>query len=204
MVTPAEYWIGEGVDYRGVWDAFLKGTSYIEKYNSMTVHLLRIEFNSVDERAPLFNHEAIYKTIKGYFHDLKFLTLPRREYERAGPLFLYSIERGSEIWNFLGELRQLITLGTTLADEKVIGQRLENVDKRLQILGKYFGNAVDPEAFRAFMRASTPEEIEFAMNHLIDQGLRRVQLSQEAFKGDIRNTEKSLVDLTKIVKKDGD
>ena len=47
MVTPAEYWIGEGVDYRGVWDAFLKGTSYIEKYNSMTVHLLRIEFNSV-------------------------------------------------------------------------------------------------------------------------------------------------------------
>ncbi|HXW23383.1 MAG TPA: hypothetical protein VEK73_01435 [Xanthobacteraceae bacterium] len=200
MVDSAEFWTGKGVDYAALWNAYTEGTAYIRKYQTMTVHLLRIEFHGFGDRKPMFNFEAIYKTVKGYFHDMKEITLSPRQYDLAGPLFLYSIDRGSEVWNFLGELRQILTLGTTLADEKVIGQRLDNIDKRLGILAKYFGGAVDPDSFRAFMRAKTPNEIEMAVRNLLEHGLAKVGISQLPFDGDMKKTESSLVDVTKIIK----
>src|SRR2546423_3071212 len=124
-----EYWIGEGVDYKKVWRDYEDGLAYIDKFKSMRAHLIRIELNQFPANLPLFNHEAVYKTIKGYFHDLKQLCLSHEEYMYASPLYLYDVRRGSGIWDFLGELRQLLLLGTTLADEKVIGQQLDNIDK---------------------------------------------------------------------------
>jgi hypothetical protein len=47
----------------------------------------------------------------------------------------------------------LILFGTTLSDEKVVGQTLDNLDKKLSILSKYFGSDVNPKDFDAFMRA---------------------------------------------------
>lgn len=77
----------------------------------------------------------------------------------AGPLFIYEIDRGSGIWSFLGELRQLLLLGTTLADERVLGQELNNIDKKLEIIGRYFGNALHPEDFQQFMKARASRDL---------------------------------------------
>lgn len=66
-----EYWIGKSIDLEGLWDDFENGQCYIEKYKTMRVHLLRLTFNHYTPDLPLFNHEAISKTVKDTFHDLK-------------------------------------------------------------------------------------------------------------------------------------
>lgn len=195
-----KYWIGKGTDYAEAWSDFENGCAYIDKFHSMRVHLIRIELDQFSADQPLFNHEAVYKTLKGYFHDIKHAVLPRADYNIAGPLFLYSVDRGSGIWSFLGELRQFLMFGTSLADEKVIGQKLDNMDKRLAILQKYFGGAACPEDFQQFMRARTPRQLESALQKLIAQGIRQVQVSQKPFEGRIEDTANSLVDLKQILK----
>jgi hypothetical protein len=191
-----EYWIGRGVDYQAVWRSYEDGLGYISKFGGMRVHALRIELARFPRDLPLFNHEAVYKTIKGYFHDLKQQCLSPEEYDVAGPLFLYSVERASGIWTFLGELPQLLLLGTTLADGKVMGQSLENLDTKLSILRKHFDPAaVRTDAFKAFIRAKTPRELRFAVGRLIDQGMLKLSISVQPFDGDILAAERSMTDL---------
>ena len=195
-----EYWIGRGVDYEDVWRSYEHGLGYIDKFRTMRVHLLRIELRQFPGHLPLFNHEAVYKTIKGYFHDLKQQCLSRDDYAVAGPLFLYSVERASGIWNFLGELRQVLFLGATLADEKVMGQHLENLDAKLSILRKHFGGAaVSSEAFEAFMSARSPRQLRAAVERLIGEGLDKIQISKQPFDGDITVSERSLADVKGIL-----
>jgi len=122
MSRVSEYWIGENVDYEDIWAAYESGDGYVHKYHSMRVHLLRITLREQPRELPLFNFEAVYKTIKGYYHDLKKACLTREEYEAAGPLFIYQVNRSSGVWDFLGEIRQLLMFGTSLADEKVMGR----------------------------------------------------------------------------------
>src|SRR5437868_10692181 len=131
-----EYWIGEGVDYDGVWAAYESGSGYVQKFHSMRVHLLRITLREPPRELPLFNFEAVYKTLKGYFHDVKKAYLTGDEYEGAGPVFVYRVDRSSGIWDFLGELRQLLMFGTSLADEKLMGERIAGIDKRMEFLRK--------------------------------------------------------------------
>lgn len=197
-----EYWIGEGVDYEKVWRDYESGLEYVDKFISIRAHLIRIELTEFPTHLPLFNHEAVYKTIKGYFHDLKQICLSKDEYMFAAPLFLYRVGRGSGVWEFLGELRQLLLLGTSLADEKTVGQRLDNIDKRLEILRKHFGDAVKPRDFQKFMQARTPAQIDLAMQKLLRQGIRRVQISKRPFDGDIEAIEASLVDLRRLPETD--
>jgi hypothetical protein len=71
------------------------------------------EFEVPPAADPLFSFEAVFKTTKRYFHDMKQLCLSRREYDEAAPLYFYGVPRGSAIWQWLGELRQLILFGTT-------------------------------------------------------------------------------------------
>ncbi|HEY4944371.1 MAG TPA: hypothetical protein VII56_23285 [Rhizomicrobium sp.] len=125
-ISVEEYWIGKGIDYKSLWSAYDRGKGYQEKFYSTRAHLIRIEFKDPNLKEPLFNHEVIYKTIKGLFHDLKKANLSADEYANAAPIFLYRIDRGSSVWEFLGELRQLLTLGTTLSDQQTIGQGLKN------------------------------------------------------------------------------
>lgn len=47
-----------------------------------------IEFSFPPNYLPLVDHEAILKTLKGVFHDLKKDNLNEDEYGRALPLFL--------------------------------------------------------------------------------------------------------------------
>src|SRR4051794_35157744 len=106
-----EYWIGENVDYDGIWSAYESGQGYIAKFQSMRVHLLRVSLQAQPREQPLFSFEAVHKTIKGYFHDLKKFCLTQDEYDAAGPLFIYQVSRSSGVWDFLGELRQILMLG---------------------------------------------------------------------------------------------
>jgi hypothetical protein len=193
-----EYWTGKDVDYDALWDAYESGGSYVDKFRSMNVHLFRITLREQPRQYPLFNFEAVYKTIKGYFHDLKKLCLASAEYDVAGPLFIYRVDRSSGVWEFLGELRQLLMLGTSLADEKVMGEKLANLDKRLEVLRKHFGDAVNPKDFEMFMRAKTPRQLERAVQKLIGQGVQKVEISREPFIGDVRATEATLVDLKQL------
>lgn len=194
-----EYWIGQGVDYDRIWGDYEKGQSYINKYYSMEVHLIRIGFQHQTSDQPLFNFEAVFKTIKGYFHDLKQYCLSNDEYTTAGPLFIYSVERNSGLWSFLGELRQILLLGTTLSDEKTIGQKLENMDKRIEFLKKHFGNAVRPEDFNRFMKAKSSPELERAIQNLYRQKIKSVEISSEPFKGDVQQIQPSLVDIKRLL-----
>jgi len=194
-----EYWIGEGVDFSGVWSAYDEGKAYEEKFRTMRVHLIQFTFREQPPNLPLFNHEAIYKTIKGYFHDLKRLCLSSNDYATAGPLFLYEVNRGSGVWSFLGELRQLLLFGTTLADQKLVGQKLDNIDKKLNILEKYFGGAIYPEDFEAFMRARTPRDLELAVKRMIAEGLQKVEISRKSFTGEIKDTRRELIDVKEVI-----
>jgi hypothetical protein len=195
-----EYWIGRGVDYRAIWNAYDEGSSgYIDKYFSSDVYLLRLEFGWPPYDKPLFNHEAVYKTLKGYFHDLKYACLPREIYDTAGPLYLYKIDRGSGVWNFLAGLRELLLFGTTLSDEKVIGEQLSNVQKKLDILKEHFGgDDVHPEDFHRFMNATSSDDINFAVKKLYEQRLTSVKISQNVFRGSIERVETSLIELKPV------
>jgi hypothetical protein len=194
-----EYWIGEGVDYDAIWAAYESGSRYAQKFSSMRVHLLRVTLREQPRELPLFNFEVVYKTIKGYFHDFKQACLPRDEYQVAGPLFIYRVDRSSGIWDFLGELRQLLMFGTSLADEKLMGGRLTSLDKRVEFIRKHFGNAVSREDFERFMRAKTPRQLERAVHKLFAQGIQRVEVSSQPFVGDIQATEATLIDVKALI-----
>lgn len=173
-----EYWIGRNVNLDALWRDYENGAGYEEKFRKTTCHLIEIEFDVPPLGDPIFAFEAVFKTTKRYFHDLKQLCTSTRDYEEAAPLYFYGIERGSAIWQWLGELRQLILFGTTLGDEKVVGQTLDNLDKKLSILSKYFGSGVNPKDFDAFMRAKAQPEVEAAVRKMLKQKIRSVRISK--------------------------
>src|SRR6266851_8591356 len=172
-----EYRIGRNLNLDAVWRDYEEGAGYERKFRQTTCHLLEIEFEMPPASDPLFSFEAVFKTTKRYFHDMKQLCLSPREYEEAAPLYFYGVGRGSAIWQWLGELRQLIIFGTTLGDEKVVGQTLDNLDKKLSILSKYFGSGVNPKDFDAFMRAKAAPAVEAAVRRMLKQKIRRVSIS---------------------------
>lgn len=195
-----EYWIGQGVDFAGVWKAYDEGEGYKGKFSSMEVHLIQLTFRQPRANLPLFNHEAVFKTIKGYFHELKRLCLSDNEYGSAGPLFLYEVSRGSSVWSFLGELRQLLLFGVTLVDEKLVGQRLDNVERKLRIMREYFGGAVRPKDFEEFMRAKTPRDLEQAVQRMVAEGLQRVEISRRPFSGNAKDARRDMIDVGKTLR----
>jgi hypothetical protein len=61
-----EYWIGKGIDLDEVWAVFEDGQAYVRKFEKRPVHLMTVTFSNVRMSAPLYDHEAIFKTIKAY------------------------------------------------------------------------------------------------------------------------------------------
>ncbi|HHT9784398.1 TPA: hypothetical protein ACT9HQ_003018, partial [Legionella pneumophila] len=96
-----EYWIGKGVDYERIWNDFNSGQGYINKFKSIKAAKLTFIFDCPSSNEPLFMHEAVYKSLKGLFHDFKLNCLTDDQYNKSTPMFLYSIERGSSEWSFL-------------------------------------------------------------------------------------------------------
>jgi hypothetical protein len=191
-----EYWIGKGVDYDAIWRAHDSGEAgYLAKFQSMEVHALRIEFSTPPLNLPLHNQEAIFKTTKGYFHDMKQLCLSSAEYGSAGPLFLYSVERGSSVWYWLGELKRFLPMAVGFAEDKIMGEHLDHLDKRMKFLKDNFGNDVDPKLFAAFVAARTPKALDQALKNLIKNKIVSVQVSRSPFKGNMKTIEASFVEL---------
>jgi hypothetical protein len=199
-----EYWIGKDINLKKYWTAYKDGKGYMQKFDDMKSHVFEITFETPVKHLPLFNLEPIYKTLKSYYHELKKDILSKNEYGSAGPLFIYEINRGSGIWTFLGELWYTLVLGTTLSEEKIKGQRLDNLEKKLRILKEYFGEGnVRPELFENFMRADTPIETQEALQNLFDEKIKTIKISKQPFTGEIEENRKEMVDLKKLLT-DGD
>jgi hypothetical protein len=191
-----EYWIGKGINLKRYWTAYKNGKGYEQKFANMRTHVLEITFEIPPKQLPLFNLDPVHKTLKSYYHELKKDILSKQEYESSGPLFLYEINRGSGIWTLLGELWYTLVLGTTLTEEKIKGQRIDNLEKKLKIMKEYFGDEnVRPELFENFMRADTPIETQEALQNLFDEKIKTIRLSRHSFSGSIEENRKDMVDI---------
>lgn len=199
-----EYWIGKNINLDAVWRDYEEGSGYERKFRQIKCHLLQIEFENPPAADPLFSFEAVFKTTRRYFHDVKQSCLSPREYDEAAPLYFYGVMRGSAIWQWLGELRQLLLFGTSLGDEKVVGQTLDNLDKKLAILHKYFGSDVNPKDFDAFMRAKAAPEIEAVVRKMLRHKIKRVSISARPIGGSNLPADAELLDMKQLeTKNDG-
>lgn len=216
-----EYWVGKGVDYDALWASYEQGQAYFDKkYRTMEVHLLQLSFQRYPRDMPLFNLEAVLKTSKGLYHDLKRDHLTREEYNRSGPLFVYDIGRGSELWRFVGELPVLLLFATLLwahTVSKVAKARadaanikaeqykaetaaLEYKARYLKIYGdlkEKFPHA-PAEDIGGYLESPPSPQQTMALQKLYEQNLRDVAISREPFTGDIVKAEKDLISLSEI------
>ena len=196
-----EYWIGQDIDLRKYWNAYHNGKGYENKFMDMRCHVFEITFQKTDKELPLFNLEPIYKTLRAYYHDFKKDCLSRDEYNSSGPFFIYEINRGSGIWTWLGELYYILVLGTTLTEEKIKGQRLDNLDKKLKLLKEHFGDInVREDLFEAFMRASTPDEMENALQNLFEEKIQSIRISKYPIITTVEEARKEMIDIGKVLK----
>ncbi len=180
-----EYRIGKGIDIENIWSIFDEGKGYIEKYKSMEVYALRLQFDSA-LNLPLFDHEAISKTVKSLFHDLKKECLPESEYDHFGPIFLYEINRGSAIWTFVAELKPLLILSTVLSIaliwRKYEGQSTDNLNKKIDYIRKLYPRAPVLD-IQDFTHAWTAIGRKKVLKRLAEQGLKSIKISKQPFKG---------------------
>ncbi|WP_367606734.1 hypothetical protein [Legionella sp. W05-934-2] len=130
------YWTGKDTKYKEIWDAY---NDYVEGYSSKimsvpNLHLI-IEFEQPNLNLPLLNAEAVFKTIQGLFHDFKYECLEKDEYQASTPISLYSIDRGSAIWDFLISNAYIIPIvySFSYGIVKFKGALLDNRLKKLQI-----------------------------------------------------------------------
>jgi hypothetical protein len=110
-----EYWMGKNIDVDRIWADYDEGHGYVEKVASANNYLLRLTFSGHPTELPLFDHEAIFKSVKSAFHDIKAECMPADIYNQTTPIFLYRVDRGSGIYEFLAEFRGLITFVGGLA-----------------------------------------------------------------------------------------
>lgn len=194
-----EYWIGKGVAYEELWSNYENGRGYLDKYRSMQVHLLQLSFQQYTPDLPLFNLEVIFKTSKGLFHDIKKAYLTPSEYDRAGPMFVYDISRGSEKWRFLGELKPLLLFGIAVwtqirkGTEQYKAERIALIDGLL----RRFPNA-NLEDVMNYVNSFPGRDQEKALERLYGQNLRSVEISRAPFTGSISQSEKELLSLNDV------
>lgn len=173
----------------------------MDKFDAMKCHVIEITVTKHSKHTPLFNFEPVYKTIKAYYHDIKRAVLTDSEYRESGPLFFYDVNRGSGIWKFFGELKHLLVLAVALENEKVIGQSIENLDRKLRILEDHFGERnVDGRLYREFMRSRSSVEIQDAVENLFQEGIASVRVSKLPIDETVDDAIVSLVDLKEILK----
>ena len=148
--------------------------------------------------------------MKGTYHDLKREILSEGEYENYGPLFLYKVNRGSEVWSFLAELKPLLLYGSALIPiiysyQKIAKQFLELEEKSLEIdekklsmLHTYFPEASNIDADE-FIKAKTSMGRQRVLRRLIEQGLLTVEISKDPFVGKEGERRFEMIDLESIL-----
>jgi hypothetical protein len=76
----------------------------------------------------------------------------------------------------------LYLLAITLVQEKIVGQRLENLEKMLEINNKYFGGTANISDFEQFINATPSPDVQLGVSKLFDQGLEKIEISEESFR----------------------
>ncbi len=177
-----QYWMGKNLNLDDLWQDFYKGTTYIEKVASSDLYLLRLTFSGHPKHLPLFDHEVLFKTVKGTFHDVKEECFSAKAYDEAAPIFLHRIERGSGIFEFLAQFDPLMTWVVALAAaatwyRKSFADDQEIDEKCLAFIRREFPNA-DASDTRAYLKAWTTFGRRHVLHRLIGQGLDRVEVSK--------------------------
>jgi hypothetical protein len=180
-----QYWIGKGLDLDDLWRDYDAGSSYIEKVSSRPLHLLRLSFGRHPLHLPLFDHEVLFKTVKGTFHDVKAECLTPKAYDESVPIFLYRVDRGSGVFEFLAQFDPLMTWIVALGAaamwyRKAVAADQKFDDDRLAFLRKNFPN-IDTSETRAYMKAWTTWGRRRVLERLIDQDLQRVEMSKSRY-----------------------
>lgn len=189
-----EYWIGKGVDFDELWSIYDQGQGYIQKYNSMEVYVLQLTFDQYSNKFPLFNFEAVLKTSKGVFHNLKKNYLTQAEYNSAGPLFVYDVCRSSEKWRFLGEIKPLILFGISIwnqirkGTEQVKAEKIALIDR----LQQRFPNANITDIL-IYVDSLPGRDEGKALERLYGQNLKSIEISENPFLGDMSQTQKKML-----------
>ena len=199
-MTVETYWMGKGLDLEALWHDFDSGTGYIQKVGSSRLHLLRLTFGGHPLNQPLFDHEVIYKTVKGTFHDVKAECFTGEAYDKAAPIFVYRIDRGSGIFEFLGQFDPLMTWVVALGAAAVGYRKLLSVDqefdeKRLAYIRTNFPNASALEV-QAYLKAWTTFGRRKVLHRLVGLQLERVELSALPH---IPDQPQTLVDMEAVV-----
>jgi hypothetical protein len=194
-----EYWTGKGTEVENIWADFDEGQAYIEKFQSRPVHLITLVFKNDRISSPLYNHEAIFKTVKACFHELKYLSLSDSEYDDSLPLFLYDVERGSSKYSFVGELAQVVMFGTTLTEQQIMNLQLENFQKRMQILERFGVNPIAHiRQLQNLQSATNTRTLQSAINHILSNGLQEVLISEQPILGNPEQARASLRSVGRI------
>ena len=82
-----QYWMGKGLDLNSLWHDFDNGSDYMQKVAASQLYLLRLTFANHPPHLPLFDHEVVFKTVKGTFHDVKAECLTPKAFARWPPFF---------------------------------------------------------------------------------------------------------------------
>jgi len=200
-----EYWTGKDLDLDALWDDFTNGKDYISKFTSVQVHLLRLVFENNPRQHPLFDHELVYKTVKGTFHDVKAACLTPQAYDKACPIFLYRVDRGSGIYEFLAELTPLLPYVATLAAAMVgylgfLAKEQDLMEKRLNFLISKFPTASNAYVEK-YVSAKTPWGRNDIVRRLIREGhLSRIEISTKPFTGKEQTEEVEMIDVPKLLR----
>ena len=178
-----QYWTGKGIDLDGLWRDFDGGSAYAEKVAAGPLHLLRLTFSQHPPHLPLFDHEVLFKTVKGTFHDVKAECLSPDAYDRAAPIFLHRVDRGSAEYEFLAQvgpmLLWIVALGGAAMQyyRRAFAADEKSDEDRLNFLKTNFANAKLCDV-QAYMKAWTTFGRRRVLQRLIAQGLSRVEVSQ--------------------------
>jgi hypothetical protein len=181
-MTIERYWIGKSIDLERLWQDYDDGSAYIEKVASTPLYLLRLTFDEHPIQLPLFDFEVLFKTVKGTFHDVKAECLTREEYNRAAPIFIHRVERGSGIFEFLAPFDPLMTWIVALGAaamwyRKALAADQEFDEKRLSFIRANFPDASISDV-QAYMKAWTTFGRRRVLHRLIGQHLTRVEVSK--------------------------
>jgi hypothetical protein len=199
-VSIEQYWMGKGLDLERLWQDFDGGAGYVEKTSSIPLHMLRLSFGEHPALLPLFDHEVIFKTVKGTFHDVKAECFSREAYDSAAPIFLYRVERGSGVFEFLAQFDPLMTWvvalgGAAMWYRKALSTDQEFDEKRLTFIKTNFPHASAHDV-QAYMKAWTTFGRRRVLHRLIGQHLVRVEVSHAPL-DQVKPT--SMVDMNTVV-----
>ncbi len=176
-----QYWMGKGIDLDGLWQDFDAGAGYVQKVAVSPLHLLRLTFAHHPLNLPLFDHEVVFKTVKGTFHDVKAECLTLEAYDEAAPIFLHRVDRGSGVFEFLAQFDPLMTWIVALGAaatwyRKSLAADQDLDEKRLTFIRTNFPSASTSEV-QAYIKAWTTFGRRRVLHRLIGQHLERVEVS---------------------------